>query len=200
MLFSSFGFCSPVLRDRFAQVIAQDEQLRQKTCLVMPYAGFDADSTFAREREGLMEFGFDGQKIVYVRSPEDVIGNPADYIYVPGGDPFRLLQAVNERGLRDAVVRAVRDTGAVYIGVSAGAYLATPHIGYVMQLEDNNVADGGLDALCLVPDSLICHSDHYSFATLRACQEAGNRPVRTIGDVQLLLYENGVWSYIGDEL
>ena len=68
LLFSSFGFNSTVLREKFAKVIPQDESLQEKTCLVIPYAGFDAEKTFEREKQGLIDFGFNPNKVVFVKS------------------------------------------------------------------------------------------------------------------------------------
>ena len=50
MIFSSFGFNSPILSEKFAKVIPQDESLQEKTCFVIPYAGFNTDKTFEREK------------------------------------------------------------------------------------------------------------------------------------------------------
>ena len=200
MIFSSFGFNSPVSREKFAKVIPQDEKLQEKTCLVIPYAGFDVEKTFEREQEGLVNFGFDSDKVVFVRSHSDIAHCFPDYIYVPGGDPFKLLNSIREKELLHDITECVRDKGAVYIGVSAGADIATESIEYVMQLEDNNVIrDKRFGALGLINESILCHYDHYSYSTLKACEEISGRSVMTINDDQLLMFENGKWSYVGEE-
>lgn len=200
LLFSSFGLNSTVLREKFAKVIPQDESLQEKTCIVIPYAGFDAEKTFEREKQGLIDFGFNPNKVVFVKSNFDIAHCIPDYIYVPGGDPFKLLNIIREKGLFDDIVKCVIDKRAVYIGVSAGADIATENIEYVMQLEDNNVVrDKRFGALGLITESILCHYDHYSYSTLKACQEVSNRSVVTVNDDQLLMFENGKWSYVGEE-
>ena len=200
MLFSSFGFNSPVISGKFAKVIPQDDSLHEKTCLVIPYAGFDVEKTFEREKQGLVNFGFNPDKIVFVRSRFDIAHCFSDYIYVPGGDPFKLLNAIRENEILHDITECVRDKRAVYIGVSAGADIATESIEYVMQLEDNNVIkDKRFGALGLIDESILCHYDHYSYSTLKACEEGSGRSVMTIKDDQLLMFENGKWSYVGEE-
>lgn len=200
LLFSSFGFNSPVLREKFAKVIPQDESLQEKTCLVIPYAGFDAEKTFEREKQGLVEFGFNPDKIGIIGEHCDVSFQCPDYIYVPGGDPFKLLRAIRENGSLQDIIEYVCDKGTMYIGVSAGADIATENIKYVTQLEDNNVIDDKqFGALGLITESVLCHYDHYSYSTLKACIEVGGRAVVTINDDQLVIFENGKWSYVGEE-
>lgn len=200
MIFSSFGFNSPVLSEKFADVIPQDESLQEKTCLIIPYAGFDVEKTFEIEKQGLINFGFNPDKVVFVRSRFDIAHCFPDYIYVPGGDPFKLLNAIRENEILHDIAECVRDKRAVYIGVSAGADIATESIEYVMQLEDNNVIrDKRFGALGLITESILCHYDHYSYSTLKACEEVSGRSVMTIKDDQLLMFENGKWSYVGEE-
>ena len=200
LIFSSFGFNSPVLKEKFAKVISQDESLQVKTCLVIPYAGFDEEKTFEREKQGLVNFGFNPDKIVFVKSRFDIVHCFPDYIYVPGGDPFKLLNAVRENEILYDIAECVRDKRAVYIGVSAGADIATESIEYVMQLEDNNVIkDKRFGSLGLIAESMLCHYDHYSYSTLKACEEVSGKTVMTIKDDELLMFEDGNWSYVGEE-
>ena len=180
------------MREKFAKVIPQDESLQEKTCLVIPYAGFDAEKTFEREKQGLVDFGFNPEKIELVRNSFDIAFRFPDYIYVPSGDPFKLLNAVRENKILHDIIECVMDKHAVYVGVSAGADIATENIEYVMQLEDNNVIrDNRFGALGLITESILCHYERYSYSTLRACEQISGRSVMTIKDEQLLMFENG---------
>lgn len=201
LLLSSYGFNSPIMRGKFAKVIPQDDNLREKTCLVIPYAGFDIEKTFEREKQGLVAFGFDPQRIVFMRDRCDVFTLYfPDYIYVPGGDPFKLLKSIREIGILHDIVEYVKEKRAVYIGVSAGACIASESIEYVTQFEDNNVIDNGLfGSLSLVPENIVCHSDHYSYSAISACKEANGKPVMPIKDNDLIMYKGGKWEYIGND-
>ncbi|MGN1432828.1 MAG: Type 1 glutamine amidotransferase-like domain-containing protein [Ruminococcus sp.] len=199
MLFSSYGFCSPIMREKYALAIPHGESLKRKSCVIIPYAGFDMKKTAEREKQGLVEFGFNPDNI-YVLNDIGFSGCEfPDYIYVAGGDPFKLLDIVKKNLLPEKIRNCVIEKRAVYIGVSAGAYLATNNIEYITQVEDNNVINHCFDALGLVPANILCHYDHYSYLTLKACEEVGGRQCVTINDDQLLMYESGKWIYIGED-
>lgn len=84
--------------------------------------------------------------------------------------------------------------------MSAGAYLATNNIEYITQDEDNNLLNNDcLVAFGLVPTNILCHYDHYSYLTLKVCEEVSGRKCMTIKDDQLLMYENQKWLYIGED-
>lgn len=197
LIFSSFGFNKPIPAEKFALVI-DCGQLQSKTCFVIPYAGFNVTKTYEREKTGLVNFGFSPEKIFMLEREEQILERTPDYIYVPGGDPFKLLNFINSLGLRDVIQDCVLNRGTVYIGVSAGADVATEDIEYVLELEDNNHGQKSFSALNLIPEAILCHADHYLYATLRACREAAEKEVLTVRDDQVILYENGSWQYVGE--
>ena len=199
MIFSSFGFNKPIPAEKFALVI-EKAGLEKKSCCVIPYAGFNVEKTYAREKAGLVYFGFSPDRIFMLEKKEQILETVPDYIYVPGGDPFKLLNHINSLGLREAIQYCVQSCGTTYIGVSAGADLATEDIEYVLELEDNNHEQKNFSALNLLPEIILCHADHYLYATLRACREVSGKEVLTIRDDQVIFYENGAWRYLGEEL
>ncbi len=199
MFFSSFGVCKPIPAEKLALVILREE-LKTKTCFVVPYAGFNAEKTFEREKRGLVDFGFDPCRIYLLESPEQILEKAPDYIYVPGGDPFKLLDGIKTLGLRDAIQDAVLYRGSVYMGVSAGADLATEDIAYVRYLEDNHYDGKDFSALDLIPQAILCHADHFPYSVLKECREETGKDVITLRDDQVILYENGTWQYIGEEI
>lgn len=114
-----------------------------------------------------------------------------DYIYVLGGDSFKLLNTIRENEILHDITECVKDKCAVYIGVSAGTDIATESIEYVMQLEDNNVIkDKRFGALGLIAENILCHYDNYSYSTLKACEQVSSSSVMTINNDQLLLFED----------
>lgn len=198
MLFSSFGFNAPIMKDKFVQVIPSGEALADKTCVIIPYAGYNLEMTAKREKQGLIEFGFKIDNIHVVNEPGIMGYEFPDYIYVPGGDPFKLLCVAKKNRLLGDIADCVINKRTVYIGVSAGAYLATPNIEYVTLLEDNNLLKDDFDSLGLVPRNILCHYNHYSYSVLKACEEFGKRQVMTLRDDELLVFESREWHYIED--
>ena len=194
MLFSSFGFESPILCKKFENVIPCDELLKNKTCWILPYAGYDSDRLFEKEKMCLVNYGFFDDKIIYIKDKSDALSIP-DYIYVPGGDPYKLIKRLREINIISNIVDNVRNNGTVYIGVSAGADIAAKSIEYVLQLEDNNeITDGNYNALGLINESIVCHYDQRSMMTLKACRDVCKNEIMTINNDQLLMYTDGNWS------
>lgn len=195
MFFSSCGFCSPIMREKFALAIPHNESMKRKSCVIIPYAGFDTEKTAKREKQGLVEFVFNPDNIYVLND----IGVSDCEFPVAGGDTFKLLDIVKKNLLPEKIRNSVIEKRAVYIGVSEGAYLATNNIEYITQVEDNKVINDCFDALGLVPANILCHYVHYSYLTLKGCEEFGGHKVMTINDDQLLMYESGKWIYIGED-
>jgi len=78
----------------------------------------------------------------------------ADILLVGGGNTFRLLYELRQRGCLEPIRQAV-DAGTPYVGWSAGSVLATPSIATT---NDMPIVDpGGFDALGLVPFQINAH-------------------------------------------
>ena len=197
ILLSSYGLEMPTMREKFSKVIPQDRSLRRKTCVILPYAGSDSFQTGELEKQNLIDYGFSKKNVYVANDYGSFKYNFPDYIYVSGGDPFKLLKHIRRTNLWSSIAIRVNKHKAVFIGVSAGAYMTTKDIKYVMQLEDNNVIfDDNFKALELISESVLCHYDHYSYSKLKACQEESEGPIITINDDQLIMFKNGEWEYI----
>lgn len=153
LVFTSFGFRAPIVEEKLRDVIAT----KNKTVLIVPFAGYDPVKCALNEKKGLVDFGFEEHNI-YVCSDRSSFERSYNYIYVPGGYTFKLLSAMKSMNLMESVKRAVNE-GATYIGVSAGAELATVNLEYVRFLEDNNYSLDDYEGLSLVKDVIIPHAD-----------------------------------------
>jgi hypothetical protein len=56
MIFCSYGFRSPIINAKLAKVIKQCEN---KTCVIIPFAGFDPEKTADLEKEALVSYESD---------------------------------------------------------------------------------------------------------------------------------------------
>lgn len=155
LVFTSFGFRAPIVKAKLRDVIDTVD----KTVLIVPFAGYDPVNCALNEKNGLLDFGFEEHNI-YVCTDRSSFEMPYNYIYVPGGDTFKLLCAMKSMNLTESVKRAVNE-GATYIGVSAGAELATVNLEYVRFLEDNNYSLDDYKGLSLVKDVIIPHADQH---------------------------------------
>lgn len=142
-----------------AHAAIRDLAAGSKTACFIPFAGVtrDWDTYEALVRDAFAPTGIAVQSLHRQAEPAGAVRavEAAELIVVGGGNTFRLLQCLRERGLLAAIAARVRAGAARYIGWSAGANLACPTISTT---NDMPVADpGGLDALGLVPFQINPH-------------------------------------------
>jgi dipeptidase E len=96
--------------------------------LFVPFAGADHDSYTAQVAAALVPLG------IAVRGAHAIPGTPeevaaqvasAPAIFVGGGNTFRLVKALQDRGMLEVIREAVRG-GTRYMGASAGTNIAAP--------------------------------------------------------------------------
>jgi dipeptidase E len=121
-----------------------------------------------------------------------------DIIYVRGGNSFYLLKATKKSGF-DKVVRELVKKGVVYIGVSAGSYLACPTIEMAnWKRQDKNIVNlKDLTALNLVPFLITTHYKPIHRSILKREVPKSRYPVKIITDNQAILVQNGQVKLVG---
>ncbi|MBB2955001.1 dipeptidase E [Bifidobacterium commune] len=84
-----------------------------------------------------------------------------DIIWVGGGNSFFLLHELRRSGAADLIVQQVTG-GVTYVGVSAGAVVAGPDIGYIGQMDRRGVvpASNDVSGLHLVDFRVVPHLDN----------------------------------------
>src|ERR1700730_18817743 len=97
-----------------------------QSAVFLPYAVHDYDAYTAHLLSQFNAFGVSLVGLHSIGDPVDALSN-ADAIVVGGGNSFRLVNALHERGLVQAIRRLVED-GTPYWGASAGANIACPTI------------------------------------------------------------------------
>jgi dipeptidase E len=114
--------------------------------LFVPHARHDVAAYSARARERFTRMGM---RLTSLAEPgsESAISN-AGAFFVGGGNTFRLLKLLRERGWLDAI-RSRIEKGALYGGASAGTNLACPSIRTTNDMPI--VEPGSLSALGLLP-------------------------------------------------
>ena len=90
--------------------------------LFVPYALADRAAYAARARERLRRMGYAADSVHDAKEPADAVSS-AEAIFVGGGNTFRLLTALYERGLVEPLRRRVLE-GTPYVGTSAGSNVA----------------------------------------------------------------------------
>ncbi|MBE6665223.1 MAG: hypothetical protein E7603_03245 [Ruminococcaceae bacterium] len=106
----------------------------------------------------LASFGFQ-RKNLYVASyfdPMPYFHLDIDVIYISGGNTFGTMKLIREAGLDKVIVDYIQK-GAIYIGGSAGAHIATANISHVEKYDKDTFGLTDLSGLGLYDGILICH-------------------------------------------
>lgn len=159
-------------------------------------------SYLEKENRIMKELGFDVENIDIEGKNENELRTllkNKDIIYVQGGNTFYLLKHVKASGF-DKVVKELVKKGTIYIGVSAGSYIACPTIEMAnwKHSDRNTVGLTDLTGLNLVPFLLSVHYKPEYAQVLK--QEIFNAKysVKILTDKQAILVENGKAEVVGE--
>ncbi len=124
-----------------------------KQVLFVPYALHDHDKYLQTMTERGINAGYELNSIHRCPNPREAILT-AEAIYIGGGNTFRLLNALYQYDLLDAIRERVL-AGVPYVGVSAGSNVACPSI---MTTNDMPIVQPpSFQALGLVPFQINAH-------------------------------------------
>ena len=110
--------CQTAIQGHFADV---------SSVLFIPYALADHGSYAAIVTKALEPMGVEVQSIHKFDDPAKA-ANQAEAIFIGGGNSFRLLKTIYDKGLLDPIREAVQSRGVPYMGSSAGTNMACPTI------------------------------------------------------------------------
>ena len=94
--------------------------------LFFPFALYDRDGYAARAKSRFTAMGYSMESVHQTDNPQKAI-EQTEAIFIGGGNTFRLLKALQDLDLIEAIQRRVK-AGAPYIGSSAGSNVAAPTI------------------------------------------------------------------------
>jgi dipeptidase E len=170
-----------------------------KIAHIMTASNPEEDVSYVKKEVRIMkELGFDVENIDIEGKDEnklrDLLSNK-DVIYVQGGNAFYLLKCTRESGF-DKVVKDLIKRGVVYIGVSAGSYLACPTIETAR--EDKNIIGlTDLTAMNLVPFLVFAHYTEDKKERLKMVISNAKYPVKVLTDKQAILIKGNDIKLVG---
>lgn len=159
-------------------------------------------SYLEKEEQAMKEAGFQVENIDLEgkngKELKNLLENK-DIVYVQGGNTFYLLKFVKESGF-DKVVKELIRKGVIYIGVSAGSYIACPTIeAATWKRQDRNVVGlKDLAALNLVPFLISAHYKSDYEPILKEAVAKTQYEVKILTDKQAILVQNGKTSLVGE--
>ncbi len=131
----------------------------------------------------LCALGFE-KKHIYVANydaPAPCFDLDIDAIYISGGNTFGTLMRIRRAGLDRAIVDYVHQ-GAVYIGGSAGAHIASADIAHVAKYDIDTFGLTDFAGLGLYQGILICHYTDARRADYEALQRESPFPIVALQD------------------
>lgn len=187
LIFSSCDFGDP----QSAQTIRDNLPKPLSECRVLYFPNETA--TRSRIKSGRYEarveaYGFSRDNITVANyfDPAPFFDLDIDAVYVSGGNTFGTMKMLRRSGLDRAIVSYV-ERGAVYIGGSAGAHVATASIAHVSRYDHNSANVTDLSGLGLYGGILICHFSEERRAHLEELTAAGEYTVVPLSDSDCLV-------------
>ncbi len=124
-----------------------------KSVLFVPFALYDRDAYTSMARDRFQKLGYDLESIHTVADKQGAV-NEAEAIFIGGGNTFRLLKALYDADVLQAIRQRVEE-GMPYVGSSAGSNVAGPTIKTTKDMPI--VQPPSFDALGLVPFQISPH-------------------------------------------
>lgn len=154
------------------------------------------------DRQKLVDMGFQISDFDLTSKSEAEVAAAlvdADIIYVEGGNAYYLLEQVNRSGFA-AVLEKLLERGVMYVGVSAGTFLACPTIEMAdwHRNTENSFGLTDLSALNLVPFLITVHYNRPKYQNIQAGMQASQYPVRILTDDQAFLVRDGQVELVGE--
>ncbi|MCK5061865.1 Type 1 glutamine amidotransferase-like domain-containing protein [Candidatus Parcubacteria bacterium] len=160
------------------------------------------DSTYVVNRKKEMDKqGFDYEEIdIGGKTENELRKNLKDkkIIYVEGGNAFYLLKCVRESRF-EKIVKELIKKGVIYIGSSAGSYIACPTIEIADKASGHNFNKCGITnytAMNLVPFLIKAHYNPDEKEELKEKLKNVKYPIRPLTDDQAILVKNNKVSLL----
>ncbi|HEX7961112.1 MAG TPA: dipeptidase PepE [Terriglobales bacterium] len=163
----------------------------------VPYALYDRDAYAVKAKERFRRMGFELASVHANPNPQELI-NRAEAIFIGGGNTFRLLKALYDYDLLEAI-RSRVDEGIPFIGSSAGSIVACPTLKTTKDMPV--VQPPSFDALHLVnfqisphfldPDPKSTHMGETQEERILQYLEENELPVVGLREGTLLRIQNG---------
>lgn len=139
----------------------------------------------------LSEFGFSKENIYvfnYFSPTEFDLNTHIDVIYISGGNTFGTLKRIKESRAEKVIIDCL-SRGAMYIGGSAGAHIASRSIQHVAKYDVDTYGLMDFSGLCLFDGILICHYSDLREKDYMALIEAGEHNIIKLRDQDFIVFE-----------
>ena len=138
----------------------------------------------------LENYGFSRENIIVFdySNPENFKGLEIDVVYISGGNTFGTLMRIRNAGFEEDIVDYVKK-GAIYIGGSAGAHIASADIRHIEKYDDNRFGITDYKGLGLYDGILICHFTEQRREHFESLKSEGKYEVKSLTDEESLIIQ-----------
>lgn len=152
------------------------------------------------DRASLIEVGFQVTDYGLRDKREDEVRTELskyDIIFVAGGNPFYLLDQARKSGFIK-IAEELTEQGVIYIGSSAGSYLACPTVetGLWKSPDKNRIGLKDFTALGFVDFLIFAHFEPKYEGAFQTGKRTTKYPVITLTDKQFVFWEDGDYKVI----
>lgn len=159
----------------------------------------EKDKAFFREQGcNFFDLDLDGKNENELR---DILKD-CDAVFVEGGSTFYLLKSIRESGF-EKVIKELIPKGLMYIGVSAGSYVACPTIEMSTWKHKDKYDSYGITdftAMGLVPFLMTVHYKPENQELLKEKISQASLPVKVLTDDQAIIVKNGNEQLLGNQV
>lgn len=198
-LFLTSSFCK--VSDNLLKILPKPPE--QMTVVFIPTAAdMHEDKWFVdRDMDKLINLGFQIINLSLKDCSVDEVKKTlekADIIFVGGGNTFYLLEQARKSDATELIPKFV-EKGAIYVGSSAGSYLACPTIEAAGWKHGDRNVNGlkDLTALSMVPFIMSVHYSPEYDDTLKESIRSSRFPVKILTDDQALIVSNDSVELVG---
>jgi len=155
-----------------------------------------------RDKQRMTDMGFDVEDVdIEGRNETELrkIFMDKDIVSVQGGNTFYLLKHIRLSGF-NRVIKDFVSQEKIYIGVSAGSYIACPTIEQYLwkHKDDDRYGLTSLSALNFIPFLIFAHFREQVREIVEKGAASTKYPVVALSDAQAVLVENGKWKVVGE--
>ncbi len=204
LLLTSAGIV-PEVRDYFISVLPKKKPAENRVAFVTTAAYGESKNPTWMEKDRQSLYGCGIKRIEDLDLKEktqkelEQILSDKDIIFVNGGNTFYLLKWVRESGF-DKVLPHFLRRGGLYVGVSAGSYIACPTIEQATWKHQDRNRVGIIDftALGLVPFLITAHFEEKYMGVVDSVAKRTKYPIVALLDKQAVFVQGKRIKVIGD--
>jgi len=202
LLLTSQGL-SQELKEVFLKLLNQSPEKIKVAFVVTAAYGEEFNPVWLEVyRQQLRGYGIDQIEDLDIKNKTQLelekIISDKDIIFVNGGNTFYLLKWVKESRF-DKVIKDHIDNGKLYIGVSAGSYIACSTIEQSnwKHADKNKVGLKDLSALNLVPFLITAHFEEKYRPIIEDAAKSCRYPIVALNDMQAILVRGNKYKLVG---